>query len=242
MELDVSIHAPARGATPRWPPTSSATCSFNSRAREGRDPRCRIRRWPLARFNSRAREGRDSGLVVDGVASLAVSIHAPARGATLLLGRGKHDLFCFNSRAREGRDTAQIVYGSTDTNVSIHAPARGATCDISSGCYAAYCFNSRAREGRDPRQMQALMELDVSIHAPARGATTAKEEARPKNGFNSRAREGRDYASMGRGPRGPVFQFTRPRGARQLVEYVVNANHCVSIHAPARGATKTKEY
>ncbi len=39
-----------------------------------------------------------------------------------------------------------------------------------------------------------------------------------------------DFATM--------FQFTRPRGARQEMELDVIALCCVSIHAPARGATR----
>ena len=54
-------------------------------------------------FNPRAREGRDrciGGLPVP----CAVSIHAPARGATNgVTPKGKYS-GCFNPRAREGRD------------------------------------------------------------------------------------------------------------------------------------------
>ncbi len=58
------------------------------------------------RFNPRAREGRDLLIDVDARKYLRVSIHAPARGATLVADRLE----------RVG-------------DVSIHAPARGATAD-----------------------------------------------------------------------------------------------------------------
>ena len=141
-----------------------------------------------------------------------VSIHAPARGATFGY-YAMADEMGFNSRAREGRD----IYGIA----SLHS---------------AFRFNSRAREGRDFVPQNLVERVRVSIHAPARGATsgagivvvhlqfqfTRPRGARPvmrENStvyfrFNSRAREGRDAVlGFGQGHRAG-FQFTRPRGAR----------------------------
>ena len=78
----------------------------------------------------------------------------------------------------------------------------------------------------------------VSIHAPARGATAASQ-ARPitTGRFNPRARTGRDriirigLASL------PMFQSTRPHGARPCAARSSSNAGTVSIHAPARGAT-----
>ena len=55
-----------------------------------------------------------------------VSIHAPARGATVALGLTPIEYY-----------------------VSIHAPARGATSCSVSDKSSALCFNSRSREGSD---------------------------------------------------------------------------------------------
>ena len=57
---------------------------------------------------------------------ILVSIHAPARGATLY---------------RNGRDPSM--------DVSIHAPARGATQLLSIMISVQRCFNPRTREGCD---------------------------------------------------------------------------------------------
>ena len=57
--LDVSIHAPAWGATPVSISFSILAMSFNPRAREGRDRVCRIMSAFEFCFNPRAREGRD---------------------------------------------------------------------------------------------------------------------------------------------------------------------------------------
>ena len=235
--LAVSIHAPARGATPPPPPRRTRRNRFNSRAREGRDRIWQAKHLPQGCFNSRAREGRDSGFT-----TAIESIEG------------------FNSRAREGRDDARL-----------QRP------EYIGG------FNSRAREGRDRLQDVGCAALRVSIHAPARGATTcgnspahggsfqftrprgarrmcADPGARRWRGFNSRAREGRDCLTLWWSPSqvsvsihapargatynysvvvdGYEFQFTRPRGARHAPDEDAQREAIVSIHAPARGATR----
>ena len=62
----------------------------------------------------------------------------------------------------------------------------------------------------------------------------------PPASFNSRAREGRDVMSRSGSPPRPVFQFTRPRGARRFFEPGFVNRLAVSIHAPARGATSRR--
>ena len=81
LEDEISIHAPARGATPsRW--------------------------WCLDRtlyFSPRSREGSD-GVLPPQAQRIAISIHAPARGATSTGCRGKYGGTYFNPRSREGSD------------------------------------------------------------------------------------------------------------------------------------------
>ena len=80
----------------------------------------------LRNFNPRSREGSDIGFVFFVPAWIAISIHAPARGAT----KYRSDYIAanvnFNPRSREGSDKlpddARMYY-----SISIHAPARGAT-------------------------------------------------------------------------------------------------------------------
>ena len=78
----VSIHAPAKGATLTFRGKSSPINCFNPRAREGRDPLFATAAVARIGFNPRAREGRDSIRRVRGN-TLGVSIHAPAKGATI---------------------------------------------------------------------------------------------------------------------------------------------------------------
>jgi len=100
----VSIHAPARGATPSQRMTTGQTACFNPRAREGRDRR-EVRQLPRhGGFNPRAREGRDRPDTRRRLDGVAVSIHAPARGATTPRRSASSSYSRFNPRAREGRD------------------------------------------------------------------------------------------------------------------------------------------
>ena len=97
----ISIHAPARGATSDRVQRARAPRDFNPRTREGCDVSClniyKVFQSTHPRGVRHQRFGRSN--VQD-----AISIHAPARGATPSL--------CFHT-----------VF----TIISIHAPARGAT-------------------------------------------------------------------------------------------------------------------
>ena len=98
---------------------------FNSRSREGSDFARLLYLQGEERFNSRSREGSDLSIpLVDG--DRAVSIHAPARGATVC-------------------SFGAIILDS----VSIHAPARGATYRSVLRLWSSRSFNSRSREGSD---------------------------------------------------------------------------------------------
>ena len=100
-----------------------------------------------------------------------VSIHAPARGATVA-GATAEDLL----------------------KVSIHAPARGATISPDTPQPAAKFQSTRPRGARRFRHDAHCLRERVSIHAPARGATLCGCVASAfKIGFNPRAREGRDF-------------------------------------------------
>ena len=103
----------------------------------------------LSNFNPRSREGSDSRSYA-GWPYWTISIHAPAKGATVYVQNKQHD-----------------------SGISIHAPAKGATdlCAFS-GFLQAY-FNPRSREGSDRYRYLDNCFVVISIHAPAKGATIA---------------------------------------------------------------------
>ena len=190
----ISIRAPARGATIRSRIGRSSRHYFNPRTREGCDFLLLALVKKLAKFQSTHPRGVRRIEDLEAQALRMISIHAPARGATIYNG---HSFF--------------TIY------ISIHAPARGATYLLNSKIRRFTNFNPRTREGCDkPRRPAALhnayfnprtregcdinvalfyLQLSsISIHAPARGAT-----------------------------RHCIHTATSP---------------IISIHAPARGATK----
>ncbi len=186
--LQVSIHAPAGGATL---PLCCATKPNRFQSTRPRGARLFLDAGVISvtMFQSTrprgARRARRTALVAG-----SVSIHAPAGGATNAVDRRRPGVG-FNPRARGGRDRSTRIH-STMPTVSIHAPAGGATYLLRSVAQARR-FNPRARGGRDDSCPSAAVGAVVSIHAPAGGATP----------FDSIL----GFASS--------FQSTRPRGARR---------------------------
>ena len=124
--LCISIHAPAKGAT--WQAVRSRRVShFNPRSREGSDERPAQLWARLRHFNPRSREGSDR-IAEPGTYDVAsISIHAPAKGATIQPhAQGYAETRDFNPRSREGSDPAG-----------------------KRGQAAAFHFNPRSREGSD---------------------------------------------------------------------------------------------
>ncbi len=78
----VSIHAPARGATLFLAADGLSTTGFNPRSRAGSDAPMLRDTTCLSGFNPRSRAGSDKSYL-PGLQRDLVSIHAPARGATL---------------------------------------------------------------------------------------------------------------------------------------------------------------
>ena len=153
------------------------------------------------RFNPRVPHGTRRGTYSSGRIPAAVSIHAPAEGATPQTSGCCQAPPSFNPRARGGRDSWSMATSRTRS-----------------------CFNPRARGGRDfpPVDFIAILATfqstrprrarraqghasrpagRVSIHAPAEGATHAPDRTTLiPDGFNPRARGGRDAAGPDRPP------------------------------------------
>jgi len=143
----VSIHAPAWGATHDAASDIEITYSFNPRARVGRDMIYFIIYCHIMSFNPRARVGRDTPMARSTLSSMSFNPRARV-GRDQVKVRWSIYRPGFNPRARVGRDAALLCL-SLSANVSIHAPAWGATC----------------------KPWEDILLVPVSIHAPAWGAT-----------------------------------------------------------------------
>ena len=146
-QFEVSIHAPARGAT--YP-----TCICN----------------PFHyRFNPRTRTGCDIKLAFE-LATTGVSIHAPARGATLNL--QSIDFVNSVSIHAPARGATQATRARIMSNMFQSTHPHGVRLpesDIRPKFIDS--FNPRTRTGCDDLDWETYRSREVSIHAPARGAT-----------------------------------------------------------------------
>ena len=144
----ISIHAPARGATP---PTRRG-CS-------GR------------KFQSTLPRGERQGTQKTSSLYLSISIHAPARGATDFSRSFRTFGLYFNPRSREGSDQPPSLSQSAISNFNPRSREGSDGCSVVFLRHPSY-FNPRSREGSDYCTHSWNFSLvHISIHAPARGAT-----------------------------------------------------------------------
>ena len=146
----VSIHAPLRGATHADCTISVGNGSFNPRTPAGCDCNSCLPHTKNGKFQSTHPCGVRHVTTEEVQTMAAVSIHAPLRGATIMLLITILTQRCFNPRTPAGCDILSTPMRLVSEEVSIHAPLRGAT----------QCPRPYHHRGR------------VSIHAPLRGATS----------------------------------------------------------------------
>ena len=171
----VSIHAPARGATGNLRACRACPEFQSTRPRGARPSRSRPRSWIALFQSTRPRGARHAQC--PGIAVLYfVSIHAPARGATvfrlfeIIVGQMFQSTRPRGAR-RDGLSTEGVrpPFQSTRPRGARRHQRGCAGIDIRR-------FNPRAREGRDTGDPLSSEFLTVSIHAPARGATYLQRE------------------------------------------------------------------
>ena len=129
---------------------------------------------PEMYFNPRSREGSDISAAAWRYSPRAISIHAPAKGATRIMLMATltvpfqstlprrerrwaidflHSAVYFNPRSREGSDLFKFFLACANIPISIHAPAKGATRLISAFDFTIKHFNPRSREGSDDARL-----------------------------------------------------------------------------------------
>ena len=191
---------------------------FNSRPCERGDrDHDRKRGAGLARFNSRPCERGDLG-------------H---------LGAKRPPNISFNSRPCERGDGRRTT-GMRDNMQFQFTPLREGRHYLTKSNTTADTFQfTPLREGRLQLSATVFQGVVVSIHAPARGATPCDPIGeRFFSSFNSRPCERGDKISRVLWQqRLAMFQFTPLREGRLALADHRFCAGCVSIHAPARGAT-----
>ena len=166
-----------------------------------------------------------------------ISIHAPPRGATEVVG-GAIANQNISIHAPPRGATQGVCDWQRQRQISIHAPPRGATKPKRGWRWRTIFQFTPLREGRHKHLWRYLILCDISIHAPPRGAT----EQFPFTNFH-------EEISIHAPPRGAtkrqfqqkleiLFQFTPLREGRRVRLACVVAGVFISIHAPPRGATR----
>ena len=157
---------------------------------------------------------------------VAISIHAPAKGATRACRAAKLRRLYFNPRSREGSD-AQDVLDMIEAAISIHAPAKGATLPPSPAHCPQGFQSTLPRRERPLPAHSAVRSTDISIHAPAKGATRCRHTAQlQRTNFNPRSREGSDVIRISTMTSNQQFQSTLPRRERHtVITTKENTNH-----------------
>ena len=107
-------------------------------------------------------------------------------------------------------------------------------------CYInIFNFNPRSREGSDQIDNFLVQAYLISIHAPAKGATIIIIAFQFLSAdFNPRSREGSDPSSPLAVYLRIEFQSTLPRRERRNESWSLICYNIISIHAPAKGATR----
>ena len=157
-----------------------------------------------------------TGFIFLSAINRTISIHAPARGATRSRTEQKQNREYFNPRSREGSDFTFFKRSLIQSH-----------------------FNPRSREGSDFfRFRQPVKPFCISIHAPARGATRINDlafyEHQP---FQSTLPRGERRSPIDH-PGGDIYFNPRSREGSDQIVICEDRLRKISIHAPARGATK----
>ena len=231
---------------------------FQSTLPHGERRTASVRGRRSKRFQSTLPHGERPAIISGPPAAPAVSIHAPARGATRNDSAAPDHGCRFNPRSRTGSDVGQRL-GLQGRRVSIHAPARGATRPTASrsGRIAfqstlphgerpasrpslppGTSFNPRSRTGSDAAESVAASAAAMFQSTLPHGERRCGRSARRRYlRFQSTLPHGERRRPGGYRLRRLEFQSTLPHGERQRILASSPPAEHVSIHAPARGAT-----
>ena len=122
---------------------------FNPRARTGRDSIFLETENEMISFNPRARTGRDPYTPNFFRILKKVSIHAPARGATLFAICYVYIYILFQSTRPHGARRTELVHSTRATDRFQSTRPHGARQKTSADYFCSDGFNPRARTGRD---------------------------------------------------------------------------------------------
>mgnify|MGYP006976759947 CR=1 FL=1 len=257
----LSIHAPARGATRASPVECVFGTSFNPRTRAGCDSSVNVEYPNSSTFNPRTRAGCDQH--ADPVAGQPRISFNPRTRAGCDIGTTMKEpgtIFSFNPRTRAGCDVQVFLqrakrklFQSTHPRGVRRSlfPIRAWRCIFQSthprgvrhGSAGARAhrrsFNPRTRAGCDANSGRKLsMRTSFNPRTRAGCDLAWMAHARRSQYFQSTHPRGVRQISSKLRPTILDFQSTHPRGVRRKIRDDIRIDLDLSIHAPARGATR----
>ena len=255
--LPISIHAPAKGATQKQLDGVFLRVFQSTLPRRERQQSAMGRYYFAPDFNPRSREGSDNGKEVYSE-KYQISIHAPAKGATVPGSDKRSIALNFNPRSREGSDYQAIEERLKEMDFNPRS-REGSDLVIAVLELTLTDFNPRSREGSDNAAGVLNTTARISIHAPAKGATEHRGVKVPVNAISIHAPAkgatteadiigGYDAISIHAPAKGATMRsgemkfwymisiHAPAKGATRVTE-LVNIRIDISIHAPAKGAT-----
>ena len=143
---------------------------FNPRSREGSDLRARRKLSMMPYFNPRSREGSDFFLLKIHCPELLFQSTLPRRERRLTEDEDNHFTRISIHAPAKGA-TIQLIKDVRDNLISIHAPAKGATTGAQLLPFEVGFQSTLPRRERQSRQGRKIRNRMISIHAPAKGAT-----------------------------------------------------------------------
>src|ERR1700687_2911704 len=147
-------------------------------------------------------------------------------------------LLKFQSTPPRGGRRCGDLRGLRLFQVLIHAPARGATLAARHDEFELSSFNPRPRAGGDTASTATATVTGSFNPRPRAGGDMIKQRPSARSScFNPRPRAGGDVNSLTTGCGGGGFN-PRPRAGGDLGCKSREGSSDVSIHAPARGATR----
>ena len=233
--VNISIHAPPRGATCTADCGSRGTQNFNSRPSARGDDFVRRRRAGLDISIHAPPRGATSENT-EAMNMLEISIHAPPRGATHCCERMSTIVLFQFTPLREGRHKSFLQSGESGT-ISIHAPPRGATeYDKLRVLYHKIFQFTPLREGR-PQQHHGVSGLcNFNSRPSARGdAQPRNRQARCSAHFNSRPSARGDKILQPDAVEKLIFQFTPLREGRPPDRLRISRRSHFNSRPSARG-------
>ena len=147
-QVNISIHAPTRGATPVSTPIPGIHCIFQSTLPRGERLEEKILSEELQKFQSTLPRGERPNCFDHCQGEMDISIHAPTRGATF---KDCYRLLCWIFQSTLPRGERQYFHFCSKMlkKISIHAPTRGATTFPGTFRSTYNYFNPRSHEGSD---------------------------------------------------------------------------------------------